>query len=350
MKEYGGYLPLELNERSEYFRFGMDSMLRVNCGRSAILCAIADGGYAKVHLPLYTCRSVSEALIKRDIPFSFYHIDKNFRPVNVSLKNREVLLWTNYFGIGSQTGAESIAAEYRNVILDNTQAFFAGPVMDVYNVYSCRKFFGVSDGAYLIHNGICRMNLEKDYSAQAAQYLLDSVERGTNGAYQGSLANEKRIEETDILGMSELTQRILRSVDYEMVKQRRKKNFWYLHERLKGMNQLEVLNGCGTFGGGEDCADGRIPMVYPFLYECEGLREYLISCHIYVPQWWKWVVGSGEADAFELMLSQHLFALPIDQRYGEADMEEMCGLILGYVAGKGHGKSYGCGYQMTGEG
>ena len=42
----------------------------------------------------------------------------------------------------------------RSLIIDNTQAFYEPPRKGAYNVYSCRKFFGVSDGAYLIKEGI----------------------------------------------------------------------------------------------------------------------------------------------------------------------------------------------------
>lgn len=321
---------MELHQGTEYFHFGNDSMLRLNCGRSAILCAAADAGYTKVHLPLYTCQSVSEALKEHGIPFCFYHIDHTFCPVNVRLKEKEALLWTNYFGIGCREQEEKIAAEYENVILDHTQAFFAEPVMRAYNAYSCRKFFGVSDGAYLIHNGISKRDLQKDISSQTAQYLMQSVEEGTNAAYQGSLANEKRIEQAGILQMSDLTRRILQSVDYEKVKQIRRRNFLYLHEKLKRLNQLDAL-AVRTTADGYYRMQEEVPMVYPFLYECDGLREHLVSHRVYVPQWWKWVAESEEAEEFERKLSRYLFALPIDQRYDEADMEQICRVILNYV-------------------
>lgn len=44
---------------------------------------------------------------------------------------------------------------------------------------NCRKFFGVSDGAYLIHNGISGRDLQKDISLQTAQYLMQSVDAGS---------------------------------------------------------------------------------------------------------------------------------------------------------------------------
>lgn len=329
-KEYGGYLPLELNRKTEYFNYDNDCMIRLNCGRSAILCAVFDAGYKKIHLPFYTCQSVSEACRQYGVPYEYYHIDDRFRPLHVRLKEDEAILWTNYFGIGSRNREEQIAAEYGNVILDHTQAFFAEPVMDVYNAYSCRKFFGVSDGAYLIHRGLRQRELQQDVSSPTAQYLMQSVEAGTNAAYHSSLENEKRVERAGILQMSELTRQILQSVEYETVKKVRKQNFFYLHQRLKALNQLDALADRADADGGYRMQD-EVPMVYPFLYECDGLREYLISHCIYVPQWWKWVAGSPDAGAFERTLSQYLFALPIDQRYDEADMEQICRVILNYV-------------------
>ena len=40
VKEYGGYLPLELPRKEEYFSFCEEKeLLRLNCGRSTFFCA-----------------------------------------------------------------------------------------------------------------------------------------------------------------------------------------------------------------------------------------------------------------------------------------------------------------------
>lgn len=316
MKEYGGYLSLELKRGREYYQLDETKQLRVNNGRSAIICAIEDGKYKKIYIPLYTCHSVLEALEKRKIKYEIYNIDSDFEPIDVKLKKDELLLWTNYFGIASQEKIKRIVSKYGNVLVDNTQAFFAEPVMEAYNVYSCRKFFGVSDGAYLIHANITPMALEKDVSWKSASYLFEAIEEGTNHAYQHSLENEKRIEESGIRAMSVLTKHILMSIDYEEVISRRKHNFDFLHRELRMVNQLNISNF--------DC----IPMVYPLLIENKDLREKLIKKRIYVPQWWKWVAENDKANEFERKLSNYLLPLPIDQRYDGNDLKFVSDVIL----------------------
>lgn len=74
MKEYGGYLSIELNLGQEWYS-GKD-VLRLNCGRTAIVTAIRDAGYKKVHLPVYLCPSVKEILEKNQIEYCFYNIDE----------------------------------------------------------------------------------------------------------------------------------------------------------------------------------------------------------------------------------------------------------------------------------
>lgn len=318
-KEYGGYLPLELNEGQEFYKFSDDDMLRVNCGRSAILCAINDGGYKKIYIPFYTCKSVSEALEKNNISYEFYHIDSNFDPIGVDVKEGELLLWTNYFGIMNEQHIQEIVSRYKQVLLDNTQAFFVKPVMQVYNAYSCRKFFGVCDGAYLVHTNLRPIRLEKDKSTTTALYMLEAIENGTNYAYQKSLDNEKRIEESGILEMSKLTQNILSSINYDRIINKRRDNFEYMHSKLKEMNELKVY------------MYDQVPMAYPLLINNDGLRKYLVDNLVYVPQWWKWVGELQEANEFEKKLSNYLFALPIDQRYDIEDMDYLCDLVKEYI-------------------
>ena len=320
MKDYSGYFPIELYKGKEFYDYDESKMFRLNCGRSAILAAIKDGKYKKIYIPLYTCKSVSEALERNGIAFEYYHINQEFFPIDVELKEGEILLWTNYFGIAGNIQIKKINTKYKDVLFDNTQAFYVSPVLQCYNAYSPRKFFGVSDGAYLLHEGLKPAKFQQDYSAETAGYMLESIENGTNYAYAKSLKNEERIEKSGVLQMSTLTQNILSGIDYDYVAEIRRNNYKYVHEKLKSINQLSVE------------INDSVPMIYPLWIENDGLRKYLIDHKIYVPQWWKWVVESGMANEFEESLSNYLFALPIDQRYTIEDMRYICELILDYCS------------------
>ena len=316
IEEFGGYLPFEVKDGNEYY-FGED-VVALNCARNAIVYAFQDGGFAKMHVPFYMCITVMDALEKNGVPYELYHIDEEFEPINVQMKANECILYPNYFGLFSDKKIVDIVQKYENVILDNTQAFFAKPVMNAYNVYSCRKFIGVSDGAYVIHKGIKHVEYERDTSYQRMQYLFKCMEKGTNAAYGDNLLVEKKLCELPIMLMSSITHRLLGMADYPLIKERRISNFDYIDNFLKSKGEKSVTRG-------EEC----VPMVYPFMCDNLKIRDELIKNRIYIPQWWKYLLEKQGINSFEKKLVEHLVPLPIDQRYENADIKRMLKLLEG---------------------
>lgn len=316
MKEYGGYFSLELYENEEYYIYDSNSVRRCNSARSAIVDAVRDGKYRRIWAPIYTCDSIKKTLQMSDIEYVEYNINEQFLPVDVSVASGEIILWTNYFGVFQEKWIQdNVVRRYKNVIIDNTQSFFTVPQMDVYNVYSCKKFFGVADGAYLIHEGLAEQPFKEYFSMPSAEFLLSSLENGTNGAYQEFLCHEKRLE-TEIGGrMSELTRRIMASIRYHEVMEKRGRNYRYIQNRLDEYNELHFT------------ITDQIPMVYPLLVKNETLRNYLVANKVYISQWWKWIIEYSGSNEFERYLSKYLIPLPIDQRYGVEDMEEIVRIV-----------------------
>lgn len=318
MKEFGGYMPLELNRGSEYYNYTSADMLRLNNGRAAIITAVKDGEFNKVYLPLYLCYSVTTALANAGINFEYYNIDNNFLPININIKDDEVLLWPNYYGVQSYNHIDNLVRRYKNLIIDNTQAFFSEPILSVYNIYSCRKFFGVSDGAYLIHNNLKKQDLYDSKSYSTSMYLSKSIECGTNAAYSESLENEKRVEEEAVSNMSLLTRRLMSSIDYKGCILKRNQNYSILQKYLDKYNMLKLQDNINA------------PMVYPLLLE-NDFRQNLVSKRIFVSQWWKWIINLDIANEWEQLLAKNLLPLPIDQRYSCEDMEQLAKLILDII-------------------
>lgn len=321
LAEYGGYLPLELAHGNEHYDQYSNDMLRLNSGRTALYCALVDAKVKKLYLPLYMCDSISQPVNSLKIDCEYYRIDHHFKPINVNLKENECILWANYFGTMTQITIGEIVGKYKNLILDNTQAFFAEPIEDVYNIYSCRKFFGVCDGAYLIKKGLKELQLEQDISYERAQYILKSIELGTNTAYCDHLNSEELLDGR-YLKMSKLTQRILSSIDYPVIQQKRKDNFLELYNRLQDFNELDVNPKTDT------------PMIYPLLVTNQKLRQMLIENKIYVPTWWRHVVELTDSNDFENRLTKYLIPLPIDQRYDKHDMYYISNKISDFLEGK----------------
>jgi len=147
MKELGGYLELELNRNEEHHK----TALSLNTGRNALELILRVRKYTKVYIPYYTCDVILEPFRKLNINYEFYSINKDLEPeFNYSLlRDNEGFLYVNYFGIKDDF-IPVLAKHCSNIITDNSQAFFCRPLKDIDTFYSCRKFFGVPDGAYLI--------------------------------------------------------------------------------------------------------------------------------------------------------------------------------------------------------
>lgn len=324
MKEYGGYISLEAYGREYYGSVPGGEVLRFNAARYAIIEAFKDGGYDKMWVPVYTCQSVIEAIERAEICFEYYNITEDFMPITPQIESEDCILITNYFGIQSEMFYKKVLSRYKNIIFDNTQSFYTKPILQkgIYNVYSPRKFFGVSDGAYLITD---KFNLKEAYeideSSERMGFLLKAVENGTNAAYQGYLASEDDLSDSKVKEMSIITKTLLSNVDYEGTKRRRSDNFRFLVKQLRDINELNV-----------DDMD-IVPMVYPLLLEKNGpyFREYLVKNKVYIPQWWKWVLSNPLANGWECKLSNYLYPIPIDQRYFIEDMKEIVQIIRLFV-------------------
>ena len=144
MNPIGGYFSLELPFHEKFHQ----DALRLNTGRNCLEYVLRARQYRKVYLPYYTCDVVLEPFQKLNVEYDFYHIDINFEIVQeISLQEGEALLYTNYYGLKQQY-VQRLACQYGNrLIVDNTQAFYAEPVKGIDSFYTCRKFFGVTDGA-----------------------------------------------------------------------------------------------------------------------------------------------------------------------------------------------------------
>lgn len=313
-REFGGYLPLELPKRQELYTGA--GVLRLNCGRNAIVAALRDAGAKKVYLPYYNCNTVYDAVTRAGFAVERYRLDERRLPICPALADGEWLLYVNYFGIASDAMLTEVKRRWPRVIFDNTQAFFAKPdwAADSYNVYSCRKFIGVPDGAYLVHTGLIDDIYPADTSWQSAAFLFRCIDESVNSAYADSLANESRFD-GEIRGMSPSTRRILASVDYDALRRCRRKNYAALHTALGQYNELA-------------CPDEADAMIYPFLCGADGLRARLIQNKVYVSQWWKYLLDLLPADSVEARLSRCLLPLPIDQRYTPEDMRALAALVL----------------------
>ena len=313
MEPIGGYFSLELPHYEEYHK----DAIRLNTGRNCLEYILRARGYKKVYIPYYTCDVVLEPFKKLGVPYEYYHIDIHFEIRDrFTLKEGEALLYTNYYGL-KQRYVEQLAAKVGNsLIVDNTQAFYAKPVAGIDTFYTCRKFFGVPDGAYLYTEKQLDMELEQDLSYERMLSLTKRLDLSPEAGFQNFRDTSKTLVRQPIKQMSKLTLRMMQGIDYESVAQRRRANYQMLHEALGKENNLEL-----------PLDDDAVPMVYPYLVPVKGLREKLIENKIFVARYWPNVLECTTPDDIDCLLAYQMQPLPIDQRYGEYDMKRITEII-----------------------
>lgn len=441
-KEYGGYIQLDEFTGQEYYHG--PHVLALNSGRTTLRFLIRVRKIKKLLIPSFCCDTVREACEAEGISWEYYATGPDLRPKlagigeirsagdgrdndgkDNSSRLDQWLYLVNLYGILTDEEIQAIHRHYPQMIADYTHAFFQRPLPDVDTLYSCRKFFGVADGAYVCLRadspksstleagatktgiaetstaGVCaakastemgraagtfaaEMETEQilaayralplDASHDRMHFLLGRYEGPASDFYGEYAENNELFSREPIKQMSPLTRNLLRAVDYERVRERRTRNFCYLHERLRSLNRLN-LPGTMTLSDvpalSDAPASSDIPALqgisgayaYPFwpvsgLPAGAALRQGMIQQKVYVPCLWPEVGGDvleikgdtpevkGDALAkegcppenkhspakeermLEEEMAQNILPLPVDQRYSIEDMEEIVRRLL----------------------
>lgn len=313
MKEIGGYLDISANWRSR----SLDgSPILLNSARNCIRYIAQQRKIKKIYLPYYTCDTVVKALTRENIEIVFYNIDVNFKPLLPDALNNEYILYVNYYGLMDDNVRE-LSVKHKNMIVDNSQAFFSKPLPGVDTVSSPRKFFGLPDGGVLYTNsGFQYEDLPVDKSSQRVLPLVKRIDYGAKSAYDECLSVRKEIDNLPIMQMSEITQLLLGSIDYEHAIERRRSNWAILDEQLSGTNRIKVIMN-----------DDAVPLFYPYLSDSYELRQHLILNKVYIATYWPGVKQKVSPDSFEYDLVDKMLPLPIDQRYDSEDMLQIIRLL-----------------------
>lgn len=314
--EIGGYLGLDVRRGCHFHEQGR----RYNTARSALVSVCeglreAAGRPLTLLLPRFNCPDVADALAAHtDVDMRFYGIDENLEPILPdAIDAGAVFYFVNLFGLKSAFAA----GLPENSIVDNVHAFFNPPADGMHVLYSARKFFGVPDGAYLY--SVLAIEAPPAYvSWEESAYLLQRLDVGARAGYEGFQRSEHALSGSPVRGMSTLSSALLGGLDYEGFAWQRRANFEYLHARLGRTNELAPLI--------DQALSERsfVPLCYPHLREDgERARSFLISEGIFVPRYWAGIADDLQATPFEKHLATNCLHLPIDHRYGSADMDEI---------------------------
>ncbi|PKA82136.1 hypothetical protein ATE92_0261 [Ulvibacter sp. MAR_2010_11] len=310
----GGFFELELDQGNHYHQ----NAVHLNLGRNCLEYIIRSTNYKTIYVPQYTCSALFDILDHLDIKVKRYPLKDNLEvDLNFSMINGDALfMYTNYFGL-KDNYILSISKRIKNLIIDNCQAFFSKPLSKVDSFYSPRKFFGVSDGAYLVTEKVYQCMLETDVSSGRLRHLTGRIEQGPQTAFDDFQLHELSLEKEGLKKMSNLTSTILQSINYEKAGDKRNINYRLLHKKLGASNMVKL-----------DFDLSLKPMVYPFMSEKEDLRSKLIRNKVFVATYWPNILEECAIDSIEFNFAKNIIPLPVDQRYGEKEMEFIATLIL----------------------
>lgn len=304
MREIGGYFELD--------RYTMpmlhEGAVALNCGRNALAYLIKARNIKKIRVPKFLCDTVREVCEKEGITITYYSVTRDFRPEQLTLDSDEWLYLVNYYGQLSNAEISGYVEEYRRVIVDHAQAYFQMPLAGVDTLYTCRKFFGVADGAFLYTDAQPQEEFERDLSGGRMDFVLGRFEQPASVFYAQAAANNDFFAGEPVKYMSALTDNLLHAIDYNAVKRRRTENFTLLHNAFKKQNALSLTIPEGAF-------------MYPlYLENGAAIRRQLQMQKIYIPTLWPDVFAHCTPQDAEYDMAENILPLPVDQRYGEEDM------------------------------
>lgn len=311
MQEIGGYIEFEKNTGDLYH----NDAIALNCGRSCLAYLIKSRKITKIKLPKFVCGSVINLCIRENVKISYYNINLDFLPVDVELAEDEWLYVVNYYGQLEVSDIILIKQKFGRIILDNAQSYYQMPINNIDTLYTCRKYFGVPDGAFLYTDSYIEVQ-NRDLSYDRMNFLMGRFEKSASDFYSEYVANNKLFDSEPIKMMSLLTENILRGLDYEKIKNIRTQNFSYLHNRLGKLNKLNLKVPEGAF-------------MYPlYLKNGASIRVKLQKELIYIPTLWPSVYKLSRDCELEYDLAENILPLPVDQRYDEATMKYVSDRIM----------------------
>lgn len=317
IKPIGGYFEWEFPANNGSFLHS-DGVL-LNSGRHSLEYILMSlGTINRLWIPYYTCDVVLQPIERLGIPYSFYRINKDLTLAEeVALSEDEYLIYTNYFGLMDMYCKEMANRYGSHLILDCAQAFFAPRVEGINTFYSPRKFVGVPDGGIAYADNPIPVELPADHSFDKCAHLLKRHDLTPMDGYNDFKESSHKIALSPLSSMSTLTQKMLSSLGYGAIKQRRLTNFTLLHTHLAASNELQVPS-LDSFS---------CPMVYPYYTKDPEMRKRLISNQVFVATYWPNVLEWCKEGDLEYELCKNIIPIPIDQRYGDKDMKRIVEII-----------------------
>lgn len=242
------------------------AIVKLNLARNCIKYLIKVYGIKEIFIPYYTCETVWTSAKESGCKVKFYHIDKNFMPL-VDFPSEAFILYTNYFGLCTKN-CQTLAKKYPHIIIDNAQAFYA-PHCGMADFNSLRKFFPVSNGAYLCTSKVLDEEFSKDDIELSPTTAQEDFEKFV---YNELLLNKEK----EIKTISDKVEKDLEKIDFDKDRKTRQEIFKIYEKNLISFNNIKL-----TMDSEE------IPYCYPFSPNNENIKAKIAQNNLTLIQLWK---------------------------------------------------------------
>lgn len=314
----GGYFELEL---PLYDGDIYPQAIRYQSSRAAFLALLQQSHHVKrVFMPYYICDAMLAPVKAAGKELCFYSLDENLAVSSqITLGPSDLLLYVNYFGVCAEQCDELLLRfNSAQIVLDCAQAFYAPPRNCYATIYSPRKFFGIPDGGLLITSlPIISPKRQDAGSKDRMGHLIKRLGGLVEDGYQNFQHAESSLEDIEPRIMSDVTKRLLRSIDTKTACSIRGQNFKYLYEYCNKKNNLKFFSEING------------PHCYPYFVDTLISKDYFLQHRIFVATYWVDVLKRVAKNSFEAKLVNQCLPLPCDQRYSLEHMEKILEVIHG---------------------
>lgn len=347
----------------EVEKYGKDNSVYTASAREAISLALHSiekeypNARKKCLMPAYMCDTVFIPFVKNGWQPGFYHIAKDMKADRAELEmlirrqQPDLLFIHDYYGVDTWAEMRTFLEECRSrgllIMEDVTQAYYldAESTAD-YIIGSLRKWYAIPDGGFVTSNHpLYDEIVVKDDAfamkrfhvlSQKWEYLqrIQDKENAPDEKQKEVLLRQKQeyltqnreLEEKldnygKVTAISDLSKGLLSITVEEAAKKRRIDNFTILSQGLADCKTVKSVV--------KHCDGNAAPLYFPVYMENRDiLQEYLRKQDIYVPVLWP-VAKENEPvlSEQEQYIYSHIAAIPLDQRYGEADMKRIVAVI-----------------------
>ena len=273
----------------------------------------------KVFIPHYICDAVPSTIKAAGCDVVFYSINSSFEiDEEIELAEYDIVLLVDYFGL-CRTQVENQLALFpkESVIVDCSQAWFQEPFDCLATIFSPRKFLPVPDGG-IVNTSLKLDSQESDEAGSLVRYkyLLERVVAEPEASRALYLESEAQLEVPNLRGMSAFTRKLIEVSDQDFIKSRRNCNW-------------EVLSELGAFNELQFDLSEQTPLCYPLMIKgAERLRAALNRERVFTPLYWP---GVACKNTHEKAMVNSTIYLPIDHRYGNADMVRLLNFFKEHI-------------------